>query len=54
MSKWAYWADTCDGEPCCGECDECPIKDEAIEHMEYAEEFPPREDPYKIDEWRNR
>lgn len=56
VSKWAYWAETCDGEPCCGECDECPIRDEAVEHREYCEEnpFPPIEDPYKFDEWRNR
>lgn len=47
-SKWAYWSDTCDGEPCCGECDECPIKDEAVEHMEYADEnaYPTRADAY--------
>lgn len=54
--KWAYEADTCDGEPCCGECDECPIKDEAIEHKNYVEEnkYPTAQDAYKFDEWRNR
>ena len=35
--KWAYCEDTCGGEPCCGDCDECPIKDEAIQKGESHE-----------------
>lgn len=24
---WAYDPDKCDGQPCCGDCDKCRLKD---------------------------
>ena len=26
VSKWAYTPEKCDGKPCCGDCDYCPLK----------------------------
>lgn len=28
VSLWAYEPEKCDGQPCCGECDNCPLKDD--------------------------
>lgn len=28
VSKWAYLAERCDGDYCCGDCDNCPKSDE--------------------------
>ena len=26
ISKWAYTPEKCDGKPCYGDCDYCPLK----------------------------
>lgn len=56
VRKLAYDADTCDGQPCCGDCDECEIREEALEHKAYVEEStePSVLDAYRFDAWRNR
>lgn len=34
VSKWAYKAEKCDGEYCCGCCDDCPKLNEVLEEEE--------------------
>ena len=30
VSKWAYIPDKCDGDFCCGNCDDCPKADDNL------------------------
>lgn len=34
VSKWAYVPAQCDGDFCCGYCDECPKSDDNLAIME--------------------
>jgi len=44
VSLWAYDDIKCDGMPCPGDCDHCPIKDEhRCEECKYFEPSPPWE-----------
>lgn len=35
ISKWAYVAEKCDGDFCCGDCDSCPKADENMPVLDH-------------------